>query len=146
MTALHNTLDSIYNTQLTNPTITIPPPHHFDTYSPHSAGIDHLPPNPTQPITYPLPERTTMTYSPTRGELAWKWQDPVYTDGSMKGVPSPLGEAATHPASDTHIICLVTSTTPSHTLNRAELSGIDIGLQLGHTQPLTFSACSLRLI
>jgi hypothetical protein len=38
MTALHNTLESIYNTHLPNSTITIPPPHLLDTYSPHSAG------------------------------------------------------------------------------------------------------------
>jgi hypothetical protein len=36
--------------------------------------------------------------------------------------------------------------TPSHTLNRAELGGIDVGPQLGHTHMLTDSACSLRLI
>ena len=41
---------------------------------------------------------------------------------------------------------MVTSTPPSHTINRAELAGIDIGLQLGHTHLLTDSACSLRLI
>ena len=35
MTALHNILESIYSTHLPNPTITIPPPHLFDTYSPH---------------------------------------------------------------------------------------------------------------
>ena len=35
---------------------------------------------------------------------------------------------------------------PSHTINRAELAGIDIGLQLGRTHLLTDSACSLRLI
>jgi hypothetical protein len=42
MTALHNTLESIYNTHLPNPTIIIPPPHLFDTYSPHSAGTPAL--------------------------------------------------------------------------------------------------------
>jgi uncharacterized coiled-coil protein SlyX len=31
MTALHNTLESIYNTHLPNGTITTPPPHLFDT-------------------------------------------------------------------------------------------------------------------
>jgi ribonuclease HI len=72
--------------------------------------------------------------------------DFVYTDGSKKGGSSPLGAAATHPASDTRIKILVTSTPPSHTINRAELAGIDIGLQLGHTHLLTNSACSLRLI
>jgi hypothetical protein len=40
----------------------------------------------------------------------------------------------------------VTSIPPSHTINRAELAGIDIGLQLGHTHLLTDIACSLRLI
>jgi hypothetical protein len=50
-TALHSTHESIYNTQLPNPTITIPPTHLFDTYSPRSANIYHLPPNPTHPIT-----------------------------------------------------------------------------------------------
>jgi hypothetical protein len=34
MTALHNTLESINNTNLRNPTITIPPTHLTDTYSP----------------------------------------------------------------------------------------------------------------
>jgi hypothetical protein len=67
MTALHNTLESIYDTHLPNPTITIPHPHLLDTYSPHSAGIYHLPPNLTHTITYPLPERTSLTYLPTRG-------------------------------------------------------------------------------
>jgi hypothetical protein len=73
-TALHNTLESIYETHLSNPTIIIPPPHLFDTYSPHSEGIYHFPLNPTHPITSPLPERTSLTYLPTRGELAWNWQ------------------------------------------------------------------------
>jgi hypothetical protein len=40
----------------------------------------------------------------------------------------------------------VTSTFPSHTINRAELAGIYIGLQFGHTHLLTDIACSLRLI
>jgi ribonuclease HI len=146
MTALHSTLESIYNTQLPNPTIATPPTHLFHTYSPHSTGIYHIPPNPTHLITYPLPERTTLTYSPTRGELAWNWQDFGYRDGSKKGGPSPLGAAATHPASDSRIKILVSSTPPSHTINRAELAGIDIGLQIGHTLLLTYSACSLRLI
>jgi hypothetical protein len=29
---------------------------------------------------------------------------------------------------------------------KSELAGIDIGLQLGHTHLLTYSACSLRLL
>jgi hypothetical protein len=146
MTALHNTLESIYDTHLPNPAITIPPPHLLDTYSPYSAGIYHLLPNPTHPLTYSLHEQTTLTYSPTIGNLAWNWQDFVYTDCSKKGGNSPLGAAATHPASDTRIKILVTSTPPSLTINRVELAGIDIGLQLGHTHILTDSACSLRLI
>jgi ribonuclease HI len=36
--------------------------------------------------------------------------------------------------------------TRPHTINRVELAGIDIALQLGHTHLLTDSACSLRLI
>jgi hypothetical protein len=40
----------------------------------------------------------------------------------------------------------MTSTPPSHTVNRAELAGIDIGLQLGRTHLLTHSACSLPLM
>ena len=32
MTALNNTLESIYDTHLPNPTITIPPPHLTDSY------------------------------------------------------------------------------------------------------------------
>jgi ribonuclease HI len=41
---------------------------------------------------------------------------------------------------------MLTSTSPSHTINRAELAGIDTGLQLGNTHLLTDSACSLRRI
>jgi ribonuclease HI len=59
------------------------------------------------------------------------------------GGHSPLGAAATDPASDTRIKIMVNSTPPSHTINRAELAGTDIGL---HTHLLTDSACSLRLI
>jgi hypothetical protein len=40
----------------------------------------------------------------------------------------------------------VTSTPPFHFINRAELAGIDIGMQLGHTHLLTDSACSIRLV
>jgi hypothetical protein len=40
VTALHNTLESVYNTHLPNPTITIPPAHLTDTYSPHSVVIN----------------------------------------------------------------------------------------------------------
>jgi hypothetical protein len=71
VTALHNTLESIYDTHLSIPTITIPPPHLLDTYSPHSAGIYHLLLNPTHPLLIGLPKRTKLTYSPTRVELAW---------------------------------------------------------------------------
>jgi hypothetical protein len=39
----------------------------------------------------------------------------------------------------------VTSTRPFYTINREELAGIDIGLQLGHTHLLTDNACTLRL-
>jgi ribonuclease HI len=93
-----------------------------------------------------MPERMTPTYSPTKGEPAWNRPDFVYTDGSKKGGPSPLGAAATHSASDTRIKVLVISTPPSHTNNRAKLAGIDIGLQLRHIHLLKDSACSLRLI
>jgi hypothetical protein len=41
---------------------------------------------------------------------------------------------------------MVTSTPPSHTISRAELAGINIALQLGHTHLLKDNACSLRLI
>jgi hypothetical protein len=44
------------------------------------------------------------------------------------GDTSPLGAAATHPASGTRIKILVTSTPPSHTIDRVELACIDIGL------------------
>jgi hypothetical protein len=54
MTALHNTLESIYDTHLPNPTIAVPPLHLFDTYSLHSAGIYHLPPSPTHPLLIPF--------------------------------------------------------------------------------------------
>jgi hypothetical protein len=41
----------------------------------------------------------------------------------------------------------VTSTPPSHTINREELAGIDIGLQLDHAHlRLIYNALSLRLI
>jgi hypothetical protein len=40
----------------------------------------------------------------------------------------------------------VTSTLRWHTIDCAELAGIDIGFQLGHTHLLVDSACSLRLI
>jgi hypothetical protein len=70
MTALHNTLESIYNTHIPNPpSLYIPPPHLLDTFSPHTAGIYHLPPNPTHPITYPLPERMQLTYPPPEALL-----------------------------------------------------------------------------
>jgi ribonuclease HI len=51
-----------------------------------------------------------------------------------------------HTLPGTRIKITVTSTPPFHTINRAELTGIDIGLQLGHTHLLTDGACSLRLI
>jgi hypothetical protein len=51
-----------------------------------------------------------------------------------------------HPSSDIRVKILLTSSPPSHTINRAEFAGIDIGLQLGHTPLLTDSACSLRLV
>jgi hypothetical protein len=141
MTALHNTLESMYHTHLLNPSITISPTPLSDTYSSHSSGIYHLPPN-----TYPVPEHTSLAHSPTRGALAWDWHDFVSTDGSKKGGLSPLGAATTHPASDPRAKILVTSTPPSHTIIRAEFAGIDIGLQLGHTHLLTDSAFSLGLI
>ena len=53
MTALHNTLESIYDTHLPSPTITIPPPHLTDSYPPPSAGIYHLPPTPTPRLPTP---------------------------------------------------------------------------------------------
>jgi hypothetical protein len=40
----------------------------------------------------------------------------AYTYGSKKGGSSPLGAAATHPASDIRIKLLATSTTPSTAL------------------------------
>jgi hypothetical protein len=68
-------------------------------------------------------------------------------DASANRGPSPLGAAATHPASDTRIKILVNnSTPPSHTIKRAELAGIDIAIQLGHTHLLTDNACSFCLI
>jgi hypothetical protein len=127
MTDLHNTLESINDIHLPNPCIIIPPPPLFNTYSPHSSCIYHLPPNPTQPNTYLILERTSLTYSPTRGALAWDLQDFVYTDGSKKGAP-PLGGAATHPASNARVEIQVTSTPLPHTINRAELAGIDVGI------------------
>ena len=87
MTALHNTLESIYDTHLPNPIITPPPPHLFGTYSPHSAGIYHRPPNPTHPLTYPLPDREHLTYPPTRGTPAWNWQDFIYTSQPLPTLP-----------------------------------------------------------
>jgi hypothetical protein len=49
MKALHNTLESIHTIHLPTPSITVPPPYLFDTYSPHSRGIYHRPLNPTTP-------------------------------------------------------------------------------------------------
>jgi hypothetical protein len=63
-----------------------------------------------------------------------------------KGSCSSLGVAATHLATDTHVKIQVTSTPPSHTINRAELVGTDLGLQIGHTHLLKDRAFSLRLI
>jgi hypothetical protein len=37
---------------------------------------------------------------------------------------------------------MVISTPPFHTINRAELAGIDIGMQLGHTHLLTYTMCA----
>jgi hypothetical protein len=83
MTALHNTLESIYNIHLPNPSITIPPPPLFDTNSPHSSNIYHLPPNSTHPALTASGAHVTKIL-PTRGVLAWDWHDFVYTDGSKK--------------------------------------------------------------
>jgi hypothetical protein len=88
-----------------------------------------------------------LTYITIKSFLARNWQDFVYTDGSKKGGSSPLGGPTTHPATDARVKIMVNSTPPSHTINsRAELAGIDIGLQLGHAYLLTDSACSLLLI
>jgi hypothetical protein len=144
--ALHNTLESTYNTHLLNPSINTLPPSRFTHYSPLSSGIYRRPLNPTHTITYPIPARTSLTFSPTCGVLAWKCQYFINSDGSKKGGSSPLEATATHPTSDTCVKTMVISTPPSHTINRVELVGIDIGMQLGHTHLLTDNACSLRLI
>jgi hypothetical protein len=90
MNVLHDTLESIYNTHLPNPSITISTPSFVNTYSLHSSRIDHRFPNHTHPPTYPHPKRTSITHSPIGGVLAWNWQDFVYTYGSKKGGSSPL--------------------------------------------------------
>jgi hypothetical protein len=64
----------------------------------------------------------------------------------QKGRLLPPLAVVTHSASETRVRIMLTSTPPSHTINRAELAGIDIGLQLNHTCLLTDNACSLRLI
>jgi hypothetical protein len=56
-----------------------------------------------------------------------------------------MGAAASHPATNRRVKILATSTPPSHTINLAELAGIDLGLQLCHTRHITDKACSLRL-
>jgi ribonuclease HI len=145
MTALHNTLEPICNIHLPNHSVTVPPPplltltHH----TPQATTV--FPLTPLTPSLTPF-RSARLTNSPTKGELARNWQDLVYTDGFKKGGPYSLGTAATHPASDTRVKILVTSTPPSHTINRVELAGINVGLQVGHTHLLTDIACSLRLI
>jgi hypothetical protein len=54
------------------------------------------------------------------------------------GCHSPRLGHTRHNADDLHL--------PSHTINRPELAGIDIGLHFIHTHLLTDGACSLRLI
>jgi hypothetical protein len=90
----------------------------------------------------------------------WRYLDEAYTSVPGSGGSNPLhaipcvhglsssqlGAAATHPATDTHVKIMVSSTPPSHTTIRAELACIDVDLQLGHTHLLTDSTCSLRLI
>jgi hypothetical protein len=144
MAALHNILESMHNAHLPNPSMIIPLLSLFDTYSPDSSCISHRPPNPKYPIIFPLPERTSLTYSPIRGVLAWNWHDFVYIDDSKKGGSSPLGAVATHPVLDTRVKILVPSTPPSHTINRAELAGTDIGLQFGRTRLLNIQTTYTR--
>jgi hypothetical protein len=64
----------------------------------------------------------------TTGFLDWNWQDFVRINGSKKEGSSPLGASTTHPATDTHVKIMVKLTSSSHTINRTELSGIDIGM------------------
>jgi hypothetical protein len=69
----------------------------------------------------------------------------VNTDAPASAPPSGTAADAP-PAGVTRVKTLVTSTPPSHTINRAKLAGIDVGLQLCHTHLLMDSACLLRLI
>jgi ribonuclease HI len=87
-----------------------------------------------------------LTYPPPEEPLLGTDRTSFTQTAQKRKATHTLGVAATHPASDTRIEIMVTSTPPSHTVNRAELASIDIGLQLGHTHLLTDSACSLRLI
>jgi hypothetical protein len=68
----------------------------------------------------------------TKGVRAWNWHDIVYTEGSKKGGSSPLRTLATHHAIDTRVKLMVNSSPSFHTINRAELTGMDIGLQVGN--------------
>jgi ribonuclease HI len=80
-----------------------------------------------------------------KGILDWNWHDFVHMNGSKKGSSSTLGAAATQPVTNAYVRIMVTSIPPSHTINSAELAGIEIDLQLNHTHLLTDSACSLCL-
>jgi hypothetical protein len=84
-------------------------------------------------------------YLPLSCDLAHDWTFFVYTDGSKKWGSDPLGAAATHPSSRTSIKILVTSTPPTHTMNRAELAAKDLKFKLGHSALLLDNVCPLRL-
>jgi hypothetical protein len=65
-----------------------------------------------------------MAVGPVCRYLAYHRFHFLYTDDSKKG-----GSAATQPATDTRVKVLVHSNPPYHTIKRAELAGINIGMQ-----------------
>jgi hypothetical protein len=85
-------------------------------------------------------------YLPLPCDLTHGWTTFVYMDGSKKRGSAPLRAAATRPSSRTSLRILITSTPQAHTINRAKLAAIDLGLKLSHPTLLSDSACSLRLI
>jgi hypothetical protein len=114
-------------------------------YSLHKAGIYHSPPSNAHPLTYAHSHRTHNHYLPLR-DHAHDCATFVYTYVSREGGSAPLGAAATYPSTNTSLKILVTCTPPTHTISRAELQAIDLGLKLRHHALLSDSACSLRLI
>jgi ribonuclease HI len=146
LTSLRHTLETIYGSPLPFTPTTCTHPTFPSEYNLHSAGIYYSLPTTVHPLIYAPPLRESYQYLPQPSNLAHDWTKFAYTYGSKKGGATPLGAAATHPSSDTHLRIRVSSTPQTRTINRAELAAIDLGLKLGHTALPTDSACALRLI